>query len=103
MTAVSSWPHSMFRRGIYILLLVLAMLAGYLCLHLFRDASAPLALARIHLIEGMAVVASLAAGGVGMAGMMTLRRRCNAMAVTINKAVAAGKLESVDCPDPDLQ
>ena len=92
----------MYRRGIYILLLVAAMLAGHIALLVLRDSATPVAVGRLHLVEGMSVIASLAAGAVGLFGMMTHRRRAQGMADAIARMTADGKLTPVDCADPDL-
>jgi two-component system, OmpR family, phosphate regulon sensor histidine kinase PhoR len=92
----------MYRRGIYILLLVGAMVAGDLSLHAFRDGRAPLTAGHVHVIEIAAVLASLAAGAIGMAGMVTLRRRCNGMASSMHAMIAEGSFGHVGCPDSDL-
>ena len=92
----------MYRRGIYILLLVAAMLAGHVALLVCRDMAAPVAIGRLHLAEVMSVIASLAAGAVGLFGMMAQQRKCRGMADALRKMTGEGKLSPVECPDPDL-
>ena len=92
----------MLRQGIYILLLIAAMLAGHVGLFAWRDAGAPLGMGRLQLIELIAVLAVAAAGGIGLLGMLSLERKCLAMAGAVRKMTEAGVVSPVDCLDPDL-
>lgn len=92
----------MLRRGIYILLLISAMLGVHLALWVFRDTSLPLSTGRLVLMELLAVAASIATGAMGLYGMMTLHRKCLALGDSVSKGVADGKLSPVVSSDSDL-
>src|SRR5260370_42598829 len=87
----------MVKRGIYILLLVSllvgAMLAGHLGAFPMRARA---------VTDWVAVAIAVATGGVGLLGMITLRRRCNAMSISLRKMIEGNSLMAVDCPDRDM-
>lgn len=92
----------MFRRGIYILLLLATMLGVHLALVVYRDTTLPLSTMRLWLAELVAVVIAFGAGGLGLSGMLTLHRKCRVLGDALNKLVTDGKLSPVSSPDPDL-
>lgn len=92
----------MFRRGIYIFLLITAMLGAHLVLVVWRDTALPLSAGRLRLAEFISIVASLATGTIGLLGMFTLHHKYLTLSDTLRKIVVGGKLSPLHSPDSDL-
>src|SRR4051812_16993021 len=87
----------MVRRGVYILLLV-ALLAGAIVAG--HRGVLPFKSTRVG--DLVAIVIALAAGGIGLLGMIALHRRCNTLASALRNLTQEKRLAPIACPDRDL-
>src|SRR5437868_8705385 len=84
--------RSMVRRGIYILLLVTAMLGAHAALSPLRWGA---------LREVISVAVALGSGGVGLLAIVSVRRKCDMLARALRGMIEAQPLSAVDGMEAD--